>query len=123
MGKLRLPPNISHSGDDVGQVIVSATIGIQQSQYITLVRGKNTWPSICPPNEALLTSRQVLRDRWPLVVALADSLSASPSMTGEEVEALLSRWPGASTTRLASGSPPAAVTSRRFPLRPADPAG
>jgi hypothetical protein len=44
-----------------------------------------------PPNEALLTARHVLKDRSPLVVALADRLAALPRMTGEEVEALLSR--------------------------------
>jgi hypothetical protein len=31
----------------------------------------------------------VLKDRWPLVVALADGLATSPRTTGEEVEALI----------------------------------
>jgi hypothetical protein len=41
--------------------------------------------------KAVLTASQVLKDRWSLVVALVDRLATSPSMTGEELEALLCR--------------------------------
>jgi hypothetical protein len=56
---------------------------------------------------------QVLKDRWPLVVALADGLATSPRTTGEEVKALINHA-GASPRASSSSCSASAVARARL---------